>query len=69
MVEQAIGFEEILKMLGWGKTKYFRKKQELIDLGIIFKRYEGRPPRTRTYAFPSRIHKYIALKARRGEKI
>ena len=66
-VEVAIGSKDIMKMLGWSPSKFYRRRQELMDMGVIFYRMALKPPRPNIYAFPSRIHKYVAVKARKGE--
>jgi len=66
-VEVAINLKDICKMLGWSQGKFHRRKQELIDMGVIFYRMALKPPRPNIFAFPSRIHKYVALKTRNGE--
>jgi len=66
-VEVAINLKDICKMLGWSQSKFFQRRQELIDMGVIFYRMALKPPRPNIYAFPSRIHKYVAAKARKGE--
>ena len=42
--ETAIGFDEILRILHWSKTKFYSRRQELLDAGVIFNQFEGRPP-------------------------
>ena len=61
-VEEAIPRPDIIKMLGWCDRKFWKRRPELIKYGVIFYRYSGKPPKKRIYAFPSRIHKYIAIK-------
>lgn len=67
--ETAIGFDEILRILHWSKTKFYSRRQELLDAGVIFNQYEGRPPRWRVRAFPSRIKNWTGLKASKGEHL
>jgi len=66
-VEVAMPLRDILKMLGWSQSKFYQRKAELIQMGVIFYRMSLKPPRPNIYAFPSRIHKYIIAKARNGE--
>ena len=69
MVETAIHKEQIKTMLGWGERKFYRRRKELMDAGVVFHRYEGSPPKRRVCAFPSRIHKWIRIKTDKGEMI
>jgi len=57
----------ILRLLGWSRRKFFMKIEELQDAGVIFYRNEGRPPRKRICAFPSRIVKWVSLKSSKRE--
>lgn len=66
-VELAVPLDKILEVFGWSRRKFFYWRQELKDAGVIFYRNEGRPPRRRVYAFPSRIQKFISLKSSKGE--
>lgn len=68
-VEIAVGIKDILRILGWSQRKFYYHKKELVELGLVFKRNEGRPPKKRTYAFPSRLQRYTAEKGRMGEPI
>ena len=63
-VEEAIPLPQILKMLGWSERKYHQKRPELVRMGVVFKRREGRPYIVRTYAFPSRITTAISMTVR-----
>ena len=65
-VEIAVPLEDILKILGWSRSKFFQKAGELRDLGVIFYRKEPNFYKPRIRAFPSRIHRYIHEKSRRG---
>jgi hypothetical protein len=76
MVETAVYLDDILKILGWSRAKFFQKhwKNELVKLGVVFYRIERRKcsdGKTRRYkrilAFESRIQRYIVLKSRKGE--
>ena len=69
MVEIAVDLNDILKVFGWSRSKFFRNREELWDLGIIFYRREGCPPTRKIYAFPSVIQRYIMLQASRGVDI
>ena len=69
MVETAVRLDDILRILGWSKSKFYRRRIELINAGVIFYRYEGRPPKKRLYAFPGRVQNWIALKASKREII
>jgi len=65
--EIAVYFEDVLKILGYSRRKFFRKRKELIDAGAIFYRYEGRPPHKRILAFPSRLKNWTGLKTSQKE--
>ena len=69
MVEIAIPLNDILIKLGWSRRKFFYKRPELEDAGVIFYRREGRPPVKRIYAFPSRIERWVSYKAAKREII
>ena len=60
-VEVAIGPDDICKMLDWAKATYYRRRPEMVQLGVIFYIRKGRPPRLHTRAFPSRVIKYASL--------
>ena len=62
-VEIAVGFEDILKILGWSRSKFFNYREVLQDAGVIFYRWEGRPRVKRMYAFPTRLQEWIARKS------
>jgi len=66
-VETAVELSDILKILGWSRSKFFENIQELRDLGVIFYRREKGCFKPRIRAFPSRVHRYIHEKAIRGE--
>jgi len=67
--ETAIYLDDILKILGWSRAKFFNRKDELQQCGAVFCRYEGRPPKKRICAFPSEIRTWIRNKASKGEII
>ena len=69
MVEVAIPLTGILAKLGWSRRKFFYRKAELLDAGVIFYRREGRPPVKKIYAFSSRLERWISLKASKREVI
>lgn len=64
-VETAIGSEDIMKMLGWSRTKLFQRIEHMRTLGVVFYKREGHPPRLKIKAFPSRIIKYTAVCGKR----
>jgi len=70
-VEIAVNVKDIIKMLGWSLRKFHtpKWKKELISAGVIFYRMEGRPRKKKIYAFPSRLIKWVAHKAAKGEMI
>jgi hypothetical protein len=68
-VEIAVPLDSILRILGWSRAKFFNKKEELHNCGAIFYINQGRPPRKRIYAFPSRLRNWISLKSSKGEII
>ena len=69
MVETAVYLDDILKVLGWSRAKFFYKINELKAAGVIFYRNEGRPPRERICAFPSLLKIWISKKSSKGEVI
>ena len=69
MVETAVYLDDILKILGWSRAKFFYKIDELKAAGAIFYRYEGRPPGERILAFPSILKIWISKKSAKGEVI
>ena len=68
-VETAIGSEDIMSMLGWCRSKYYSRVEELERLGVIFYKREGHPPRKKIKAFPSRVIKYAGLAGKRNTPI
>ena len=68
-VEVAIGSKDIMKMLGWSKTKLFRRMPAMRELGVVFYDREGQPPRIKIKAFPSRVIKYASLMGKRETPI
>lgn len=69
MVEAPVYLDDILIMTGWSRRKFYYKLQELRSCGVVMYRYEGRPPRKRICAFPSKIQKWMTIKASKGEII
>lgn len=67
--EIAVYLDDILEILGWSRTKFFRKRMELLKSGAIFYRYQGRPPHKRILAFPSRLKNWTGLKSSQQEII
>ena len=68
-VEIAIGSKDIMRMLGWCRSKYYAHVPEMSDLGAVFWKREGHPPRLVIKAFPSRVMKYASLKGKRETPI
>ncbi|MBW1788374.1 MAG: hypothetical protein JRK53_17420 [Deltaproteobacteria bacterium] len=71
-VEEAVYLQDILKILGWSRSKFFEKRRELVAAGVIHYRRErggSNPRKPRIIAFPSRVQRWIALKSARGETI
>ena len=68
-VEVAVYLDDILKIFGWSRAKFFKNLPELKSAGVVFNRYQGRPPKRRLCAFPSRIQAWISLKASKDEMI
>ena len=60
-VEVAIGSKDIMRMLGWSKSKLFKRLPRMRELGVVFYKREGKPPRLTIKAFPSRIQRYTSL--------
>ena len=60
-VEIAIGSKDIMRMLGWSKSKLFKHMPKMRTLGVVFYKREGQPPRIKIKAFPSRVIKYASL--------
>ena len=68
-VEVAIGSKDIMRMLGWCRTKYYARIEEMDRLGVIFWKREGHPPRKVIKAFPSRVIKYASVAGRRDTPV
>ncbi len=69
-VEVAVRFDDIIKILGWKRRKYFDRRKELEDAGVVFKQFSGCPHKRRLImAFPSRVRAWMALKAAKGEPL
>lgn len=68
-VEVAVYRKDILKILGWSRNKFDRRRHELDEHGILFHRIQGRPPVRRLCAFPSDLRAWIRAKAKKGEPI
>jgi len=66
-VETAVYLTDILRILGWSRRKFFMQREDLQSAGAIFYRKQGRPPRKRICAFPSRIIRWISIKSSKGE--
>ena len=66
-IEKAVYLEGILKAFGWSRRKFFYRLKALLSDGVVFYRYEGKPPCRRLCAFPSEIRKWIKLKSSKGE--
>ena len=67
--ERAVGLDEILWILRWSRSKFYSRRQELLDCGCVFYQFEGRPPKWRVRAFPSRLKNWTGLKASKGEPL
>jgi len=68
--EQAIpGWEAIAFSLNMNIRTAIRRKDELIQAGVIFYMIKGRPPRRQVYHFPSRLKTWTGLKSMAGENI
>ena len=67
MVEEAVYLEDILKILGWSRRKFFRNKDDLVSVGAVFYRNEGRPPTKKICSYPSRLIDYVTSKAKKNE--
>lgn len=68
MSEQVIqGWDNIAKFFGVSKRAMQRRRQELLDAGVIFYVLKGRPKRKVVCAFPSLLKVWASLKARKGE--
>ena len=67
--EVAVDLGQILRLLHWSKTKFYSRRKELMDAGAIFYQFEGRPPKWRVRAFPSRLKNWTGLKASKGEPL
>jgi len=68
-LEIPVPITDILKILGWSRAKFFRHRIELVNCGGIFYQREGRPPRRKIKAFPTRLRNWIALKTVKGEAV
>ena len=68
-VETAVYLPSILKILGWPRRRFWKRRMELWQSGVIFYRYEGSPQHRRILAFPSRVQRWIASEAMKGKII
>jgi len=68
-VETAIGSADIMHMMGWSKTKFFKHMPRMRELGVVFYKREGQPPRLKIKAFPSRIVRYASVCGKRETPI
>ena len=65
--EHAIARENIIEMMGICEAKFDKKhRDQMLQCGAIFKVKKGRPPRVHIMGFPSRIMRYISIKASQG---
>lgn len=72
--EDAVYLPEILKILGWSRSKFNslnpetdkKWRVELLDDHVIFYQHEGSPPHKRIKAFPSDLRKWIHWKISKG---
>jgi hypothetical protein len=70
MPEQAlIGWKAIAEMFCVSDRTLQKKRNELMQNGVIFQTIRGRPPRKQVCAFPSVILHYLAEKSAHGEII
>ena len=75
--EDAVYLPEILKILGWSRSKFnsFNRETgkkwrvELLDDNAIFYQYEGRPPHRRIKAFPSTLREWVHWKISKGHRL
>lgn len=72
--ERAVYLPEILKILGWSRSKFNslnretgkKWRVELKDDNAIFYQREGSPPHRRIKAFPTKLREWMALKSSKG---
>ena len=71
MVESPIRLDDILTVLNWSYSKFYRHKQELIDHGVIFylKSGQGKYSKKRIHAYESRLKRYVAKQAILGKTL
>jgi len=59
-----VGWKAIAQMFGVTERTMQARRQELIEVGVIFYMNHGRPPRKRVCAFPSLLMRWVILKQR-----
>lgn len=64
-----VGWTQISGIFGRNERFMRKRKEELLEAGVIFYMKVGTPPNRRVAAFPSILKKWAALKAQRGEFI
>lgn len=57
------GWENIALMFGKTDRAMITRRDELLDAGVIFYSYFGRPPRRMVAAFPSMLKRWACLKS------
>ena len=61
------GAAEIVAFLGWSESKFYRKLHRLLDAGVVWHQWRGKPPRNMLKAYPSMLLHYQIKKSLRGE--
>ena len=61
-----VGWEGIAQFLGVSKRTMMRRREELVENGVIFYHLVGSPPRKEVAAYVSRVKDWIAEKAKKG---
>jgi len=63
------GWAQIARMFGKSKVSMQKRRRELLENGICFYSFVGRPPRKMICAFASQLIRYTMVKGMRGDII
>ena len=63
------GWTTLAHHLGCSVAKAKRYREELLDAGVIFYMYQGRPPRKQLHFWLSQLIRWTALKGNKRETL
>jgi len=61
------GWDNIAKFFGVSSRSIFRRRKELLEAGVVFYMWQGKPRHRVAAAFPSVLKAWISRKAVKGE--